>query len=157
MFVSSYSTHINTNNSQKVSKQEFERQEADAKAFSSKLSAASQTPSLKNSSIPVNYISQSLVLNNKQELQKKQDDIKDTKKDDLHKFTQSNSVINAKSAYEGNAKMFSLFKIPAVALNQTPSIENTLPKEPQDIRELNMRHKMLNTYIANDNYYRVTA
>ena len=53
--------------------------------------------------------------------------------------------------------MFSLFQKPHATLDQTPKLENTIPKEPSDIKELNMRHKMVNTYIANDNYYKITA
>ena len=158
MFVSSYSTHIQTSNSDKVAKQQqLDKRESNAKSFSEKLSSTSQPRSFKTSNIPVDYISKGLVLNNKQELENKQNNTKNETKNNLNKFTTKNSLINAKNAYEGNSKMFSLFTIPNIALNQTPSVEQTLPKEPQDIKELNMRHKMVNTYLANDNYYKVTA
>ena len=109
------------------------------------------------SSIPIDYISKNVVLHNKQELEKQQSKLKDSTEEKVSRFSGKNSMINAKSAYERNAKMFSLFNIPQVALNQTPSLQNSLPTEPMDIKELNMRHTMVNTYIANDNYYKVTA
>lgn len=157
MFVSSYNTHIQTSNSEKTAKQRFEKQESDAKSFSSKLSSNSQISSLQSSSIPVDYILKGLVLNNKQELENKKNNTKDELKSDINKFTKRNSLINAKASYEGNSKMFSLFQVPSTTLNQTVLPENTLPKEPQDIKELNLRHKMVNTYISNDSYYKVTA
>lgn len=156
MFVSSYTTHIQTNNSQKVTKQEFNKEASSSKSFSSQLSQAlPQNSSHEKPSIPVDYISKALVLNNKQELENKKST--DTTQDNLEKFTLRSSLQSAKEAYEGNSKMFSLVTVPKIALNQTPSVENTLPPEPKDIKELHMRHQMVNTYISNDNYYRVTA
>ena len=158
MFVSSFSTFIQTNASERVAKQKIDKQELDNKSFSSKLSTATQSyTSPTTSTIPNNFISKSLVLNNKQDLAQQQNSTNNLAKNDLDNFSIKNSLINAKSAYEGNSKMFSLISVPSTALNQTPSIEKTLPPEPRDIKELNMRHKMVNTYIANDNYYKVTA
>ena len=157
MFISSYNTHVQINNSEKLSKERFERQNAAEKSFSSKLASTIQPSTLKSPSTPVDYISKGLVLNNKLELENQKNGIKDSKKNNLDNFTLKSSLLNAKTAYEGNTKMFSLVKIPNVALNQTPSFEMSLPKEPQEIKELHARHKMINTYIANENYYRVTA
>ncbi len=155
MFVSSYSTHIQTNNSDKVTKQALEKSYTES--FSSKIPSKVQTSSVINSNIPINYISQSLVLNNKQNLEDKKNEVKDKIKNDVNKFSKRNSLLNAKKSYEVNAKRFSLLSIPNITLNQTPLTQNTLPKEPQEIKELNLRHKMLNTYIANDKYFKVSA
>ena len=157
MFVSSYSTYIQANNSDKISRERIEKPKLGQDSFSKKLNEVSSDLGNKTSSLPVNYISQKQILHTKQEIMRQEDKLQDSIKENINKFTNQNSLVNSKSAYQSNSKMFSLFKIPQVALNQTPSVDNTLPKEPRDIKELNMRHKMLNTYIANDNYYRITA
>ena len=157
MFVSSYSTYIQTNNSDKISKERIEKPKLGQDSFSSKLNEVSSDLGVKTSYIPINFLSQKQILHNKQEIVFQQDKLQSSIKENVDKFKNQNILINSKSAYESNTKMFSLFKIPQIALNQTPSIDNTLPKEPRDIKELNMRHKMVNTYMANDSYYRVTA
>mgnify|MGYP000442045682 CR=1 FL=1 len=156
MFVSSYSTYIQTNSSDKTYRDRIEKPKVGQGSFSKELTKVSSELDTKTSS-PINYISQKQVLHNKQELTRQENKLEDSIKDSINKFTNQNSLLSSRSAYESNSKMFSLFKIPQVALNQTPSIDNTLPKEPRDIKELNMRHKMVNTYIANDNYYKITA
>lgn len=157
MFVSSYSTYIQTNNSDKISKERIEKPKVGQDSFSKKLDEVSSDIGVKTSSLPVNYISQKQTLHNKQEIVFQEDKLQSSIKDNIDKFKNQNVLVNSKNAYESNTKMFSLFKIPQVALNQTPSIDNTLPKEPRDIKELNMRHKMVNTYIENDSYYKITA
>ncbi|MDQ7059897.1 MAG: hypothetical protein Q9M43_01665 [Sulfurimonas sp.] len=124
--------------------------------FAKELKLAS-TSNVKTTALHVDYISTKAVLRNKQVLDKAQNKVQETTQENVKNFTQQNSLINSKGAYEGNSKMFSLFKLPSTSLNQTPSFEKTLPQEPKEVKELNMRHKMVNTYIANDNYYKVTA
>jgi hypothetical protein len=157
MFVSSYNTYIQTNNSDKISKERTENLKLGQDSFSAKLNKVSSDLGLKTSSIPVNYISQKQILHNKQEIRFQEDKLQGSIKNNIDKFKNQNILMSSKSAYDSNSKMFSLYRIPQVALNQTPSIDNTLPKEPRDIKELNMRHKMVNTYMANDNYYKITA
>jgi hypothetical protein len=167
MFVSSYSTYIQTNNSNKDAKQRVEKLDTKTQPLSTKINATLSQAIYKTPNIPVNYISQAQVNNNKKEIElqnRKLTDPNQEKKDNtkklIDKFNIKNSLINAQVSYTANSKMFSLIKKPHVAFNQTPSIENSLPKKPKevkDIRELNLRHKMVNTYIANDNYYKVTA
>lgn len=160
MFVSSYSTYIHAKTPDKVAKQQNERVDFDAKSFPKLLSKELPSTSLKTQNLPIDYISKNTVLHNKQELDKQQNKSSqtiETAKSTLLKFTGQNTLINAQSAYTSNAKMFSLFKLPNTPLNQTVSLENTLPKEPREIKEFNMRQTMVNTYTANDNYYKVTA
>ena len=157
MFVSSYNTYIQTNTSDKVARQRTEQTENKSKSFGSKLSQTVSSIDSKTSNLPVNYISTNQVLNNKQEIDEKQNTLVNTTKNLTNKFTSQNSLINAKNAYENNSKMFSLFQKPHATLDQTPSIKNTLPEEPMDVKESNLRHKMVNTYIDNDNYYKITA
>ena len=160
MFVSSYSTYIQTNTSDKVAKDRVGGTDGKSKSFSSKLVQNVHSGVVESSDLPVNYISKNLVLKNKQLLQNQKkylDEPENSTKELTNKFSLQNSLINAKDAYEKNSIMFSLFQKPHATLNQTPKLEDTLPREPSDIKELNMRHKMVNTYIANDNYYKITA
>ena len=160
MFVSSYSTYIQPNTSDKANRQRVEKPDNKSKSFESSLDKNLSATDFKSSNLPIDYVSNNKVLRNKQFLEGQSQQFSETQ-DNLKKFTNKfitqNSLINAKDAYENNSKMFSLFKKPHATLNQTPNIENTLPKEPQDIKELNMRNLMVNTYISNDNYYKITA
>ena len=159
MFVSSYNTYIQTNASEKSNKK-IQSDESQGKSFSSKLLQKTSEVNYKPSTIQINYISQNRVLNNKQEIQNQQNTQEKTSlqaKDTLTKFTGSNTLVNAKSAYESNSFMFSILKKPQVALSQTPSVEERLPKEAKDAQELNMKKNMVNTYLANENYYKITA
>ena len=167
MFVSSYSTYIQTNTSDRAAKQRVGKPSLESQSFSSKLTQATSSPTLINTALPVDYISKSQVLNNKLELDYQKDKLKESKnnsfsttKEFTSKLSAQSSLVSAQSAYESNSKIFSLYQKPHATLNQTPDIEKTLPKEPkeiQEIKELNMRHKMVNTYIANDSYYKITA
>jgi len=167
MFVSSYNTYIQTNSSDKNTKQKVEEQNKASESFSSKLNSTISSLNYKTSNIPISYISQSQVLNNKNELEAQSRQLKEPKekakneiKELINRYTSQNTLLNAKKSYEGNSRIFSLMKKPKVAFDQTPSLEKTLPQKPpevKEIRELNMRHKMVNTYLANENYYTVTA
>jgi len=53
--------------------------------------------------------------------------------------------------------MFSLLVKPKQTINQTPKIDQKMPIEAQDAKESVIRSTMVNAYIANDNYYRITA
>ncbi|MCD4668509.1 MAG: hypothetical protein K8R44_08010 [Sulfurimonas sp.] len=157
MFVSSYSTYVPTNTSDKVAKQKVYKADDKLKAFDSALKEDTSNIDFKKSNLPVDYISKKQVLHNKQQLNIVENSSQRKTKNLTKKFDLQNSLINADSAYKSNLKMFSLLKKPHATIDQTPNIQNTLPKEPMDIKELNMRHIMVNTYIANDNYYKVTA
>ncbi|WP_455757800.1 hypothetical protein [Sulfurimonas sp.] len=164
MYVSSYSTYIQTNASDKTTKQRVEKPSSEFKTFESKTNKNDTVVSYKNPNLPVDYISKSQVLNNKQEVEYQKQQLQEpnqnsanTTKEKINQFSGHNSLINAKSAYESNSKMFSLFAKPHVALDQTPTIDKKLPKKAQDAKELSMKNLMVNTYIANDNYYQVTA
>lgn len=164
MFVSSYSTYIQSNTSDKTAKQRVEKPSSEIRSFDSKPNQNATSTGIKNTALPIDYISKSQVLNNKQELEYQKQQLQEpsknptnTTKETINKFGGHNSLINAKSAYESNSKMFSLFAKPHVALDQTPTIDKTLPKKAQDAKELSMKNLMVNTYIANDNYYKVTA
>ena len=98
--------------------------------------------------IPLNYISNYKTLNNKQLLQQQSENAKNYSQT---KFSKINKMNNAQSAYSGSVKLFSLLPKPKIALIQTP-------KQPQNLQQNSaIKAKIVNTYIENDNYYKITA
>jgi len=155
MFVSSYNTYVTTTSSEKLQKQDKENLKFPT--FNTKLTQVSSA----NITKPSSYVFHNNLTKNTAVVQQKINNQQQTTNNPilkmLNQFNGKNSLMNAKSAYTTNAKTFSLITTPKTTLNQTPSLDNTLPQEPRDIKELNMRHKMVNTYLANENYYKVTA
>ena len=165
MFVSSYSTYIQSDFSSKDSKQKLEKLSSASENFGSKLAQKSTpTSGFSSSPIPVDYISRSQTHTNKQELefqkgQLKNPDNKEAKatKETLNTFTSHNALSSAKNAYEASNKMYSVFPKQSITIDQTPKMDKNLPQEAHEAKDLAMKHKMVNTYISNDNYYRATA
>jgi len=164
MFISSFSTYVTNNTSDKTTKTASNNREDRKTSFSEKLSKSTiSTPLLKQNSL-INYISQGKAQYNKQMIEISQNTLKDDKKNDFkitnkirNSFSSNISVQSAKVAYISNSTMFSLLKKPTASLNQTPTIDNALPQNIQELKEKNMRHLMVNTYLSNDNYYKITA
>jgi len=159
MFVSSYNTYISTNSSEKTSKGKLQGAQNTSSYTPKKEEVTSTEP--KNKALAIDYVASSKTFNNKLkiELQQRQlqnqSDTQTAKTKDLtSKFTNINSLESAKQAYNDNAKIFSLFKLPQPTLDQTPKIDK---RAPSDIQEKNLRDLMVNTYIQNDKYYQITA
>jgi len=150
MHVSSYSTFINTNSSQKVQR-EREVPQKESKTSFTKLSPTPDKVLDKTSKLPINYVSDYKVLNNQQKLQE------ETPNNAKVKFSKIKTFVSAKDAYTDNSKNFSLLVKPSATLDQTPKIDKKMPQKAQDAKEAIMKHTMVNTYIANDNYYKITA
>lgn len=151
MFVSSYNTYINSNSSEKTNQNEVSNKKEELNSFNSKLTETTPSKPFTAKSLPIDYVSNYKSFSNQQKLQeqtKSQDEIK------LQKIT---TMTNAKTAYEENSKIFPLLKKPSITLNQTYKIDKRLPQDMQELKEKDLRHTMVNTYIANDNYYRATA
>ena len=155
MFVSSYSTYVSANHADKLKKKK--KSSSASKSFATKLEQPTSSNFQKAPSNPVNNQYSKNTFSVQQKIYNQQHQTNTQVEQNLNKFNGKNSLINAQNAYVSNSKMFSLIKTPNITLNQTPSLDNTLPKEPKDIKELNMRHKMVNAYIANDTYYKITA
>lgn len=151
MFISSYSTYIGTTVSDKVNKERVERSKDESEFFSSKLSQNQLAQTNISKNLPIDYISNYKSFNNQQKLQEQAQSQSEIK------FTQIKAMKNAKEAYEDNSKMFSLLRKPHVSLNQTSTIDEKLPQDIQELKEKNLRHVMVNTYLANDKYYQITA
>jgi len=145
MFVSSFNTYISDINLKKARQNTQKVKDAERSDFSSHLPENQQVLASKvDFKTPINYISNYKSFANKQKLQ----DEKLTKKP-IERFTKINKMQNAKTSYEVNSKKFSLLRVPHITLNQVQKQEDKLP--------IKLQQKMVNTYIANDNYYRITA
>jgi hypothetical protein len=164
MYVSSYSTYINTSTSQKSDKYKYQKDEVASKSFN--IPSVDITPSniLNTSSLPIDYVSTPLLLKNRYEIESQKQKMQDgenktveTIKENLDKFQEQNFLLNLKDSYESNAIMFPILQKPHVALNQTPTIDQSLPKNIQELKENNLRHVMVNTYLENNIYYQITA
>ena len=53
--------------------------------------------------------------------------------------------------------MFSLISIPKTSLNQLSTTSNMYDKNTQELKENNLKYKMVNTYLSNDKYFQITA
>ena len=162
MFVSSYSTYISTNPSQRTDKSRSEGE----KSFSSLIPKTLDVNSVKfsNLAIPVDYISKSQAFSNQLELELQKRELNNQDKNGLGEtkksiteFSNTKMIQNFKQAYSDNSKIFSLFKIPHATQDQTPKIDKKLPDDVQEIAKQALRDAMLNTYIQNDRYYQLTA
>ncbi|WP_372998476.1 hypothetical protein [Sulfurimonas sp.] len=151
MFVSSYNTYVSTNNSDRTANQRVDKSKSSNGSFESKLEQSSVLESKNTQNLPITYISNYKAFSNKQKLEEQSQN-----KDEI-KYNKINAMKNAQTAYEDNSIMFSLFLEPQATQSQTPQIDQKLPSELQKAQEQNMRHTMVNTYLANDKYYQITA
>ena len=151
MYVSSFSTYVNTESTARTQQSRVNRSENGAESFETKLLSKTVKNVDTSPKFPINYISNYKALNNQQKLQENPQNSAKTK------FLKLEAEAEAKNAYSDNSKIFSLILAPRTTLDQTPKINRELPQNIQDIKENNLRHTMLNTYIANENYYKITA
>lgn len=151
MFVSSYNTYISTNSSDRTEKYKEGQSKDEFKSFNLKSSPNSVVDFSPTKNLPIDYVSNYKSFNNQQKLQEQ------IKSQDEIRYTNIKDIKNAKAAYEDNSKMFSLSKKPTTSLDQTPKINKDLPKSIQELKEHKLREAMVNTYVANDRYYQLTA
>ena len=153
MFVSSYNTYIDTTATKRVSEGRRESDKKPSESFSAKLLQTTPSKLSLEKQLPLNYISSYKALHTKQQLQEQSLALKS----ETQKFTKLSSISGAKVAYSDNSNMFSLIQKPKATLEQTPKIPKYLPKEAQGKQEEVLKIKMVNAYIANDNYFHITA
>lgn len=151
MYVSSYSTYINADSSIKTQQSRIQENRDISNSFEAELSSKTIKNIDTSTKLPISYISNYKALNNQQKLQ---EDFQNVEKD---KFLKLETLSSAKSAYSDNSKIFSQVLPPRATLDQTPRIDKKLPINIQNIKEENLRHTMINTYVSNENYYRITA
>ncbi|WP_294961922.1 hypothetical protein [Sulfurimonas sp.] len=151
MFVSSYNTYVNTNNSDRNANHKVDKAKNSSTLFESKLAQNSVIESKDTQNLPITYISNYKSFNNKQKLQEQLEN-----KDGI-KFNKINDIKNAKEAYADNSVMFPLLSKPKTTQSQILQIDRELPMNLQEAQEKQIRHNMVNTYLANDKYYQITA
>lgn len=149
MFVSSYNTYIAHKPSLKSQESTQTQDERNSSADKTKLFSNELEKVVSSSvKIPLNYISSYKSLHNHQLLQQQNELKKEYSKT---KFEKINKITNAQNAYSENSKLFPLLQKPKIALVQEV-------KQPKNLQQNSaLKQKFINTYIANDNYYKVTA
>ena len=154
MFVSSYNTYIHTNTTDKSNKtKDSSVPKNNSKSFASKLHHTSQLASSHIKNTPINYINNSKIFNNRQKLQQNMESRKELT--NVNKFNTIASQNTAKVSYIANSIMFSIVAKPKPSLaNNTHS---TLTSKKDENILLKEKVSAINTYLANDRYYRITA
>ena len=151
MYVSSFSTYVNTDSSRRTQNSSSQKSDNVSNLFETSLTSKTVKNVDTSAKFPISYISNYKALNNQQKLQ-------DNKQSQAEvEFGKIQTLDSAKNAYSDNSKIFSLLLKPKATLDQTPKVDKQLPQNIQNIKESNLRHTMLNTYISNDNYYKITA
>ncbi len=151
MFVSSYSTYVQTDSTNKS--RDFKANELKKESFFLS-EIASNEPAFaprNEKSLPIDYVSSYKSFQNQQKLQEQ------LQGQDGFTLKSLNTLANAKNAYEESTRKFSLAKKPTISLDLTPKIDTTLPQEAKEAKVKTLRQTMVNTYLANDRYYHITA
>ena len=151
MYVSSFSTYVNAEPSTRVQRSGVGNDKSSTESFKTKLLSKTVKNVDTSAHFPINYVSNYKALNNQQKLQE------NPKESEKARFLKLEAQVEAKNAYSDNSKIFSQILAPRATLDQTPRIDKKLPQEIQNIKEKNLRHTMVNTYISNESYYRITA
>ena len=139
MFVSSYNTYINTSH---IGHNKSQKKEGIFSLKKEKTAPSDLDAKFTEVKLPVSYISHFKVLRNQQKLQKQ------TQQSQKTKFTKVTTLKNAQVAYSENSIMFPRLRKPKVPLGHIQS---------SFVSNASIKQNALNTYIANDNYYKVTA
>lgn len=151
MFVSSYNTYVQTDSTNKS--RDFKANELKKEPFFLS-EAASNEPAFaprNEKSLPIDYVSGYKSFQNQQKLQEQ------LQGQDGFTLKSLNTLANAKNAYEESTRKFSLAKKPTISLDLTPKIDITMPQEAKEAKVKTLRQTMVNTYLANDRYYHITA
>lgn len=151
MFVSSYSTYINTNTTNKINQKHTDNKKDESKSFVTNLSQTQIQALYTHKNLPIDYVYSYKSFNNQQRLQES------VKNPDEIESQKTKNMKNAKSAYEGDSKVFPLPKKPTVTFSNISFIENSSAQNIQELKNKNLRNTMVNTYIENDKYYKITA
>lgn len=157
MFVSSYATFINTQATDKAQKEkETLSQKGSYSRFTTQElqnTSQNETSKIAKTQLPLNYISNYKVLNNQHKLLQESQGALEGKS----KFTKISTLQSAQDAYAQNSTLFASLRKPKVALAQTPFLNTQLPQDSFKAQEEILKITMVNTYIENDNYYKITA
>ena len=157
MFVSSFSTYITNNTSNRAAKTTANTEDEKSSSFTHNLSKnTKQTPLLKQST-SINYISQGKAQYNKQMIEISQKSMQNSKNNDFktanktrNSFSSNASIKSAKVAYVDNSKMFSIVAKPKISINTQTISGDKYTQEKA-------KYSAINTYISNDKYFQITA
>jgi len=145
MFVSSYSTFIQTDNL-KNQQNKSKKVENGQNSFRLKPKSSVIVNIPENKTLSINYISNYKVLSNKQQIQEQlqNKNTTKTKNTDTKKYKAINTKVNAKTSYDNSAKLFPISRNTHAVLNQNLGVQ-------KDTKS------MVNIYIANDEFYKINA
>ena len=154
MFVSAYSTYLNTSSINKTTKEKVISLPSKPFSLNETLKSGLETSKLLQDT-PVNYLSHNKVISTKQRIYQQLE--QNSAQKNIETFTNINSQIHAPTTYTENTKMFPLTLREQLTLKGKEPVDKTLPKELQELKESNLKTLMVNTYIENDKYYQITA
>jgi len=157
MFISSYMTYIDPSRTKRLQDQREETTKEPAGSFASKPSKTTNQELILSKKLPLSYISNYKTLYTKQRLMAQLEHKNMPQDFAKMKFTKINAQASAQLSYTQNSTMFSLLSKPKATLSQTPQHNKHLPEQAQKQKEHIVRAAMINTYVANENYYRLTA
>jgi len=142
MFIASYATYVPTVSTAKINS-------AKEKDFTPKTDISADkksTPEKIETPLGLNKTISSYNLYNKE------------KNRNLDLYEKIKKFQNAQTAYKETTQPFSSMRKPkAPQQNSFSTLNLTLPQEAKNAQESLLKTKMVNTYIENDNYYKVTA
>jgi len=151
MFVSSFTTYTVPNITQKTqSSNSVEKEKEYGSRFKDRLSFSqtneSQTELIQQNKLPLDYVSTPKSLQNQYKLQQQLKDGEQTK------YKKMQNITNAKSEYAQNSSIFPLI------LKPKPYVVKQHPQaSTQELKNPTLKSQMINTYIENENYYKITA
>jgi len=152
MFVSSYNTYISSLPSQKMGAAQADKRGESASDFKSLFKKDKSNLTSYTKKLPIDYLN-NRAYSNKYKLQEQ------INNNSQQKFAKIKAVGNAQSAYSENSIMFSYLQKPKTTIqqNEKQKISKNLPEDVKKIKESNLRATMINTYIANESYFKITA
>lgn len=157
MFVSSYSTFIDTSATKRIQNDKNNLEKKPKESFSKQLIETTGKDVILSKNLPLNYISNYKAISNKQALEQQIQGRDEQQVRAKIKFTKLSAQSSAQVSYTDNSKIFSLRVPPKLTLDQTPKLNKKLPVEALKTQEGALKNLMVNTYVANENYYRITA
>ncbi|MDD2906873.1 MAG: hypothetical protein WBK95_08105 [Sulfurimonas sp.] len=152
MFVSSYTTYVQTSTQNKPS-QSKEYDSKNSSGFSTKLSQKTSETTFQKPAVALDYISKNNTFYTKLVLEKNLDEQSRETKELSNKFTQQSVLQDAKTAYSQAPKVTSFFREALNSFTKTQESESPISDQTQELQEKQMRKLMINTYTANENYY----
>lgn len=150
MFVSSFTTYTVPTITQKAQSTTPEKEKDYGSRFKEKLSFNKNEYNKVNSEnhlkLPLDYVSTPKTLQNHYRLQQH------LKENEQIKYKKMQTLTTAKSEYIQNSTIFPLI------LKPKPFVLKQTQQNPQlELKNSTLKAKMINTYIENENYYKITA